>query len=41
VLWCLGRFIVVTDGAILESVGSFENMRLHQLPKGACQRGSL
>lgn len=28
------RFVCVTDGAILEAVGSFDNLRYTDLPKG-------
>lgn len=28
------RFICITDGAILEAVGSFDNLRYSDLPKG-------
>ena len=28
------RFVCITDGAILEAVGSFDNLRYSDLPKG-------
>lgn len=28
------RFVCMTDGAILEAVGSFDNLRYSDLPKG-------
>lgn len=34
----LNSFVVVGDGAILESVGSFEGVRYNQLPRGAFAR---
>lgn len=32
------RFVCMTDGAILESVGSFDNLRYSDQPKGRCAR---